>query len=273
MPHQHAINRETPSKPPVSGIHGKRRSGKASTSKKVSVQEPEADEQAERESSPLIDPNLPQYQHYSREHLEDFKQEQMKKQQSRATAPAKPKAPAVSKVPESQETSEDERINNPVPAQTTKKRTIDEIDYDIEKLQTMSYEDLDSVPFSSDPRASIAKPAVDVNGTTVSLEQRLSSLSRMGLDDQKALFRSLTDSENEEAGQWFVQSFANDLKRLMEVRLERRKKALTYEMEAKKRQKEAETKSADLDTELADLKKGGSQLIEGRSSPRPAKAG
>ena len=183
------------------------------------------------------------------------------------------KAPAVSKVPESQETSEDERPMQTVQTLPGKKRSIDEIDYDTEQLKTMSYADLDSTPFLTDPRAPSTQPRVDSNGTPISLEQRLSSLSRMNADDQKSLFRSLTDAENEEAGHWFVQSFATDLKRLMEVRVERRKKALTFEMEAKKRQREVETKCEDLDRELADLKKGGSQLIEGRSSPRPAKAG
>lgn len=232
----------------------------------------------ERASSPLpfedeiYKPNeLGAMRAYGKEYLDQHQQEQAQTERAVVAQTSGHEALTASKVPESHETSEDEQLDRTAQAPTNKKRPYDQIDYDADNLTTMTYADLDSVPFLSDPRAPATQPAIDSNGTAISLEQRLANLSRMNSNDQSSFFRSLSDSENEDVGEWFMQRFADDLKRLMEVRLARRKTALTYELEAKKRQKEVDAKSADLENELSDLKKGGSQLIEGRASPRPAR--
>lgn len=275
LPGQRPFHGETPSKPPVTGATTKRRPGRHPVGKKVVVQDPEQQRQDERHSSPIPDPlaHLDAMRSYGKEHLDHFQEEQARKEQAAANKAAAEHAPTVSKVPESHETSEDEQPSQAAQALSTKKRPFGELDYDIETLKTMSFSDLDSAAFLSDPRTHTTQVPVDASGSAITLEQRLTNLSRMNTDDQKSLFRSLSDAENEDVGQWFVKSFADDLKRLMEVRLQRRKKALMYELEARKRQREVDTKSADLDAELSELKKGGSQLIEGRSSPRLGRVG
>jgi hypothetical protein len=203
--------------------------------------------------------------------MDEFHREQARKQQVAANLHGGA-APDVTKVPNSNHTSDDERPSQAAKQQQSKKRPNDEVDFDAETLKTMSYADLDVIPFLTDPRGPAPQTPVDANGVPITLEQRLTNLSRMSVDDQKSFFRSLSDADNENVGQWFVQSFGNDLKKLMEVRLQRRKKALEYEMEVRKRRKEVEVKSGDLEDELKELKQGGSRLIEGRGSPRPPRA-
>jgi Extracellular mutant protein 11 len=168
------------------------------------------------------------------------------------------------------EVSEEEQIPEGTPQSTTTpaKRRYAEIDYDLEDLKGKSYVDLEQLPFLTDPWAPQPPPAVDVNGTALSLPQRLANLNKMRPEDQSALFHSLNDEENGEAGQWFVQNFQDELQRLMERRLERRKIALKYEMEVKKRETVVKVKTSDVDEELKELRKGGGLLIEGKSVER-----
>ncbi|ETN42982.1 uncharacterized protein HMPREF1541_02140 [Cyphellophora europaea CBS 101466] len=273
---------ETPSKPPPVREPANKNGTKA-THKKVVVQVPEHNQKRERTSSPITEPmqthhqaqeDLARLQGYAKEHLEEFRDNQAHPELgSTSRSVAQPTA-AVSKVAESQDSSEDEQPQPRPQTQgtTAKKRSLEQIDYDHEKLATMAYADLDATPFLSDPRTPAPKAAVNSTGNPINLASRLASLNQMNAETQKALFRSLTDAENVEVGQWFVEKFGDSLKTLMEQRLARRKVALRYELEAKKRQRQVELRSADLDGELSELRKGGNQLIEGRASPRPKAA-
>jgi hypothetical protein len=180
----------------------------------------------------------------------------------------------TTKVGASVEVSEDERSSFPTPApRDSSKRAFDQIDYDEAQLRSMSYPQLDKTAFLEDPRHPPSKPAVDEHGAAITLEQKLEKLSQMNLDDQKSFFRSLTDAENEQTGQWFMKSFGDSLKELMQKRLERRKKALEFELEVKKRQKAVDVKAEDIERELTELKRGGGHLLQNRSSPRPRTSG
>lgn len=173
----------------------------------------------------------------------------------------------VAKVYGANEGSEDERIPDHEGNRQSQplKRAHDEIDYDVNDLQKLQYSELEATPFLTDPRAPVTQPAVDHNGVPMPLTTRLTNLTRVQPADQASLFRSLDDDENEEVGQWFVQKFQGDLKKLMDVRIERRKLALKYEMEVKKRETTVKAKASDVDEELADLRTGGVKLIKGRS--------
>jgi hypothetical protein len=141
-----------------------------------------------------------------------------------------------------------------------------QIDFDRETLGHMSFEDLENLPFVNDPRVPLPPPAVDPHGNPMTLIQKLNNLRKMHETDQRSLFRWQTDEEWEKTGSWFIQTLGEDLRKLMDVRMERRKIALKFEMEVKKRQKAIEVKSTDLQQELDDLRKGGSDLIRGRES-------
>ena len=173
----------------------------------------------------------------------------------------------VAKVYEANEGSEDERMPDYEGHQQTQplKRAHDAIDYDDNQLEKMQYSELEAASFLTDPRAAVPRPAVDHNGVPMPLTTRLTNLTKVQPADQASLFHSLDDDENEEVGQWFVQKFQSDLKKLMDIRIERRKLALKYEMEVKKRETTVKAKAADVEEELADLRTGGGKLIKGRS--------
>lgn len=243
--------------------------------KKVNVRASEQNWTYDRDSSPIEDiaprqpsqdPNLPAYRRHAKEVLDEYQQEQI---QSQRRSEDEARTPAA-KVPASLEASDEDIPTGPSLArQSQRKRALNEVDYDPDKFATMVYADLDKVAFSTDPRAPPPDPAIGPGGHSMTLEQRLANLTRMQPEDQKALFRSLGDTENEQTGQWFVQQFGDSLKGLMQTRVERRKVALKYELEARKRQKEVEVKAADIDEELRALRQGGGELIKGRGSPAP----
>ncbi|KIW32775.1 uncharacterized protein PV07_04298 [Cladophialophora immunda] len=143
-----------------------------------------------------------------------------------------------------------------------------DLDFELEVLKGKTMADLDAIPFTVDPRWSAPDPAVDANGTPMTLPAKLTNLTKMRPEDQRNLFKSLTDAEREQTAEWFVEKFKADMHRLMAVRLERRKIALRFELEVKKRERQVEVKRGDVDEELAGLKKGGGELIRGKS---PAK--
>ncbi|KAI1619044.1 extracellular mutant protein 11-domain-containing protein [Exophiala viscosa] len=140
-----------------------------------------------------------------------------------------------------------------------------DLDFDMQELKTKSISDLDKIPFTVDPRLPPPKPAVDATGTPMTLAAKLTNLTKMrSEDDQRQLFQSLTDAEREQTADWFLEKFQADVQRLMDVRLERRKIALRYELEVKKRERSVQTKMEDVADELAVLRKGGGALIAGK---------
>jgi len=145
------------------------------------------------------------------------------------------------------------------------KRSRDSLEYDSPILKSMTFAQLSAVPFTTDPHVPPPDPVLDSHGNLMTLPAKLSNLPKMSLDAQRSLFRSQTDAEWEETGTWFMDKIAEDMKKLIDVRMERRKTALKYEMEVKRRQKMVEVKSEDVQGELEELKKGGGVLIGGRS--------
>jgi hypothetical protein len=161
------------------------------------------------------------------------------------------------------------------PARRSKRPREEALDFDAETLPGKTMKDIDDLPFTTDPSAGLrqAEPALDMNGTPISLATKLTNLTKMREEDQKLLFRSLTDADREQTASWFLEKFQADVWKLMDVRLERRKIALKYELEVKKRYERVETKKKDVDEELAGLRKGGGELIAGKSMAKGGSAG
>ncbi len=151
------------------------------------------------------------------------------------------------------------------PGPPSKRPREEDLDFDPETLTGKTMKDIDDMPFTTDPSVPQLEPALDMNGTPISLATKLTNLTKMREEDQKLLFRSLTDNDREQTASWFLEKFQADVRKLMDVRLERRKIALKYELEVKKRFERVETKKKDVDEELAGLRKGGGELIAGKS--------
>lgn len=143
-----------------------------------------------------------------------------------------------------------------------------DLDFDLEELKTKAIADLDATPFTSDPSVPPIPPALDMNGNPVTLTAKLTNLTKIGHEDQRQLFRSLTDAERAQAATWFLEKFQAEVQKLTAIRIERRKIALRFELEVRKREKRIETKKADVDQELAGLKKGGGELIGGKAGAK-----
>ncbi|EXJ90360.1 hypothetical protein A1O1_03459 [Capronia coronata CBS 617.96] len=143
-----------------------------------------------------------------------------------------------------------------------------DLDFDPETLPTKTLADLDAIPFTVDPSAPPPQPALDANGNPMTLSAKLTNLTKMRPEDQRQLFKSQTDEEREQTATWFLEKFQSDMQKLMAVRLERRKIALKFELEVKKRERRVQVKRADVDRELEGLRRGGVELIGGKA---PAK--
>lgn len=145
-------------------------------------------------------------------------------------------------------------------------RPSQDLDFDPDTLKTKTMTELDAISFTTDPSQPPAQPALDANGTPMTLSAKLTNLTKMQPDAQRQLFQSLNDAEREQTATWFLEKFKTDMQRLMDVRLARRKGALKFELEVKKREREVEVKRGDVERELAELKKGGGELISGRAA-------
>jgi hypothetical protein len=161
------------------------------------------------------------------------------------------------------EGSEDEAA----PTRPVAKKARVVLDYDPQCLKTMSYTDLDKEPFEKDPRTSNTIPPVDEHGISLTLHRRLGNLSRMKDEDVRAMFLCQKDQEWEDTGAWFIGQFETQMRRLMDIRQERRMIALKFEMEVKRRQAAVAAKMSDVEQELRYLKAGGKDLMDKRVSP------
>src|SRR5271155_1842906 len=120
---------------------------------------------------------------------------------------------------------------------------VDLLDYDPSTLKNMTYDELEQAIYTTDPRAPILKAPVNAHGVPLTLPGKLANMSRMPEDDIRAMFEAQTDTEREKTGEWFVGEMVEMMKRLARTRVERRKVALKFELEVKKRQKWAEKKT------------------------------
>ena len=220
--------------------------------------------------------------HYNRHHEMKLTTERSRTPQPHIHAP-QPLAPAFQSAPFSSKVSSlhessPEEDQPPPPAQvaesprpqpgTKRPHQGEDTDFDPETLQKKTMADLDSIAFPTDPRFPTIKAAVDSNGTPLTLSSKLANLTNMEPENQSNLFRSLTDTDREQTAQWFLKKFRTDMQKLMEVRIDRRKIALKYEMEVKQRDRRVQVKREDVEQELGELKKGGNELVRGKS---PAK--
>ncbi|KAK5075509.1 hypothetical protein LTR64_001716 [Lithohypha guttulata] len=149
----------------------------------------------------------------------------------------------------------------------------DVLDYDPLQLKEKTLSDLQAEPFNTDPKDAAKEPARDTHGNEMTLSQILENLDKMAVPHQQETFRTQTDEQWAQTGQWFVDRFQTDLKELMQVRLQRRTIALAYESKIRQRQMEVEHFRAGVEKELQDLQTGGNGLLKDRRPPGGSRAG
>ena len=134
------------------------------------------------------------------------------------------------------------------------------LDYDDNVLASMTFKDLQEEPFDLSPTGGV------VNGDGGSsapamLKQRLDQYQQKDEAGQRALFTKMSVEEWEEAGDWFVDQFADIMTRLKEARREKRRKMHEFEAEAAEREEAVRTQTEMIDEKLIKMKQDGQRVV------------
>lgn len=135
------------------------------------------------------------------------------------------------------------------------------LDYDLEELYNKDYASLKGEPFDHSPNA---QPFV-VSGLpdTAVLTDKLVHLNGAEAQAQSHFFASLNIDEWEEAGDWFLDRFGETIKRLKDVRREKRKAARAFEDEVEVRETAVSKKRALTRVAMSEMKASGAAVLQG----------
>lgn len=134
-------------------------------------------------------------------------------------------------------------------------------DYSQEKLFSMSYDELASQSFDYDPNMNISLLPEIIRDST--LQERLEYARDQLLEsDQDVVLSSLAFDQWEEAGEWFVQQFADLMRKIVAARQNKRKAAVALEEEITARNEAVERKKQRLEEVIKDMKSGGESLLK-----------
>ncbi|CAO2652822.1 Nn.00g022330.m01.CDS01 [Neocucurbitaria sp. VM-36] len=149
------------------------------------------------------------------------------------------------------------------------------VDYDYDKLFTLSYDELRNEDFDNDPRA--GPTALSDDMLQKSLIERLHFVQKsFDAHRQSDFFRSLPTTEWEDAGDWFLDQFQSIIQRTKEARQSKRKLAQEFEHEVERRHKHVSKKQHQVEEAMNKMKMQGEGLVSrsprSSKSPRPKKA-
>lgn len=133
-------------------------------------------------------------------------------------------------------------------------------DYDTPALYNMAYTDLQAESFDHNPRApdSVLPP----EKVAAPLPERLAHAhSQLAPPQQQQFFASLNIDEWEDAGDWFLEQFGGLIKKMKELRREKRKLAGRLEDEVAERDDQITRKKQRLNGEMEGMKSQGQGLL------------
>jgi hypothetical protein len=135
------------------------------------------------------------------------------------------------------------------------------LDYDLEELYNKDYASLKGEPFDHSPHA---QPFV-IHGLpdTAILTDKLVRLNGAEPQTQASFFTSLNIDEWEEAGDWFLDRFGETIKRLKDVRREKRKAARAFEDEIEVRETAVSKKRVLTRAAMVEMKTSGAAVLQG----------
>ncbi|VUC21793.1 unnamed protein product [Clonostachys rosea] len=143
-----------------------------------------------------------------------------------------------------------------------KKRHRASPDYDDIALSSKTFADLQNEPFDFDPSKAILRNGHrnDSDDLSTTLEQ----FKHQSEKDQEAFFSNMSMNDWEESGDWFVDQFADIMKRLKTVRREKRQMIQAFEAEAAARENLVRCRSDAIDLKLEKMKHNGQRVIGGQ---------
>jgi hypothetical protein len=174
---------------------------------------------------------------------------------------------------------------HPVPAQSREQPTVQQtegsesaipiVDYDPETLSAMKYDQLKEENFDIDPRAGPQILTDDI--LQKPLTERLQFVRKnIERSRQSEFFHSLSTTDWEAAGDWFLEQFQSIVQRTREARQKKRKLAREFEEEVEKRHKHVSKKQHQVEEAMNKMKAQGEGLVpkspKAAKSPKPSKS-
>jgi hypothetical protein len=146
-----------------------------------------------------------------------------------------------------------------------------DLDYKLEELYKKDFDKLQTEPFEGPLHENVHDAPVD--HSPKSLEQRLTAFERQDVQSQKMLFSSLKIEQWEEAGDWFQERFSELFQRLKTARRKRRDLASEFEKRIAQRQQALTKKRKITEDALSEMKRSGSQVLEGTPKKKQRSTG
>jgi hypothetical protein len=136
-----------------------------------------------------------------------------------------------------------------------------DLDYELDELYSKDFDELQTEPFEGPLHEDVHDAPVD--HSPKSLEQKLETLTNADIQIQKELFSSLKIEQWEEAGDWFQERFSEVFHKLKAARKKRRDLASDFEKRIAQRQQALTKKRKITEDALSEMKRSGSQVLEG----------
>ncbi|KAG9253196.1 extracellular mutant protein 11-domain-containing protein [Emericellopsis atlantica] len=145
----------------------------------------------------------------------------------------------------------------------SRKRNRPMTDYDDKVLGSMSWADLQKEPFDQDPSQAAAHSHGQGGSETDQLTKNLEQLKSKSDEDQRAFFCTTSMDDWEKSGDWFVDQFADLMKKLRDARRAKREMVSGFEKEAAQREEAVRQRSEAIDRKLAKMKQDGRRVVGG----------
>jgi flagellar hook-basal body complex protein FliE len=143
------------------------------------------------------------------------------------------------------------------------------VDYDPETLFAMKYDQLKEENFDIDPRAGPQILTDDI--LQKPLAERLQFVRKnIEPSRQSEFFHSLSTTDWEDSGNWFLEQFQGIVQRTREARQKKRKLAREFEEEIEKRHKHVSKKQQQVEEAMNKMKAQGEGLVP--KSPKPTRS-
>lgn len=132
-------------------------------------------------------------------------------------------------------------------------------DYDDRMLNSMSFATLVEEPFDLDPAKATAQSSQDASAT---LPLKLEQYRQQGDREQRLMFGAMTLDDWEASGEWFVDQFADIMRRLRDARRSKRFMVQGFEDEAARREEAVRLRSETIDRKLVRMRQDGQRVVD-----------
>lgn len=143
----------------------------------------------------------------------------------------------------------------------SRKRSRATPDYDDQALSSMSHTTLQNEPFDWDPAQAARQGHA---GDAASLTDKLQQFSQQPERDQRVFFASMSMQDWEESGDWFVDRFADLMKKLKDARRDKRHTMQQFENEAFEREEAVRIRAEAIDRKLNKMRQEGQRVVSDR---------